>query len=103
MSYSTWERAADPEETLDYVASFETELDELSDTIDSVDEVDISAPLGGSAPTQPSAAVKDATSKKVIFWVTGGTVGYDYLVKVTVTTAGGRTLVRSAWLKVRDQ
>ena len=62
--------------------------------------------IATSTWTIPAGLTKDSeanTTTTTRVWVRGGTAGENYTVTNRVTTAGGRTLERSALLPVRDR
>lgn len=91
-----WHAFQDPDDRLDYLIQFDdAESSWLeTDTILSVAwEVEAGLDEDGTSNTTTTATI----------WLQGGTVGEDYLVTCTVTTAAGRVLERSFTLKIRDR
>jgi hypothetical protein len=86
----------DPGDTLDYIFDIAPALTANSgDTIATLD-VTISPDAVGDLALVSAAA--DGT--RVVLWLTAGQALTTYVVTVTITTAGGRTLARSLALPV---
>lgn len=76
------------------------------DTIASVDDIVIT-PVTSPALIEPEvgsppAPERSFTDDTVTFWLSGGEAGTKYTVSMTVTTAAGQTLERSASVKVKQ-
>jgi hypothetical protein len=56
-----------------------------------------------TAPTGITVDSSTRTSTAVTFWLSGGTVGQQYIVTVQITTAAGRIDERSMFFNVRDR
>lgn len=80
-----------PTTRLDYTFDFSGELD--TDTISSATwtAIDAGPTIDGTSNTTTTASA----------FLTGGTAGSDYRVQCSVSTAGGRTIVRRMTLHVR--
>jgi hypothetical protein len=84
----------DPDAVLDYEVDWSNWLATDSDTI-SGHTVIASAGITVDSSTRTSTAVT--------FWLSGGTVGQQYVVTVQITTAAGRIDERSLTFNVRDR
>lgn len=91
MAALTWERAKDPDEIIDYLMDWSDELD--ADVITSSEWI---VPVGITAD---DTTIFTNTTAKI--WLSGGTAGENYAFVNRVTTAAGRTLDRTAKLRVR--
>jgi len=83
----------DPEAVLDYTVDWATWLG--ADTI-----------TGTPTWTVPTGLTKDTqsnTTTTATAWLSGGSVGLDYVVECKITTTGGRTDERSFTVKVRER
>lgn len=86
----------DPSETLDYAMDFTAQMTADNDTVTTL--------IGVTAkPTGLTIANPTLVGSKVICWISGGTLLADYLITFEVTTAGGRTYSRSAYLPVKTR
>ena len=83
----------DPAEVLDYTFDWSAYLAEISDTIASVVFEPVGVEMGVSSHTATAATV----------WISGGTNGTTAYVTCAITTAEGRTAVRSIYLKIKDR
>lgn len=85
----------DPVAVLDYGCDFEEWLAEDGDTI-----------AAHSVSVSPSGLTIDSsnhTDTKAIAWVSGGTLGSDYVLDFHITTASGREDSRQIEILVRDR
>jgi len=79
---------------LDYTFDWTAWLDDVADSIATrVANADAGIAVDSSA----------IAGKKVIIWLSGGTVGTTYRVECKITTAGGRTDERSIFIKVVER
>lgn len=66
---------------------------------DAISAVSVVAAVGGiTIAGSPAPAF---TASTVTFWTTGGRIGFDELVTLTITTTGGRTFARELAIPVR--
>jgi hypothetical protein len=89
-------------ERLDYPFDFTAHLAALGDAI---------APVSASVPvpvsfTAPGAVVDPSPGESgsptiVVAWVAGGVAGTTVPLTCTIVTAGGRTIVRTVYLKIK--
>lgn len=84
----------DPDDVLDFTASFEQFL-ETGET------------LSGKTVTASAGITKDsdafdATNTKVIVWLSGGTIGQMYQIELDVDTSGSRTINRTVEIFVEE-
>lgn len=84
----------DPDAVLDYTFSWKDWLSGIGDQI--VTHVITAAPGITVDSEIPS-------TKKVVVWLSGGTVGTTYSVACKVTTVGGRTDERTIYVKVEER
>lgn len=80
----------DPSENLDYAIDF---VDVLGSDAIATKSV---------AATGVTAGTSSIVGTKVNVWLSGGTAGTTGAVTITITTAGGRTIERSATIYVDD-
>jgi len=83
----------DPEEVLDYTFDWSAYLADITDTIVTVVFEPVGVVVDSSSNTTTSATA----------WVSGGVVGNTATVACVITTADGRTAVRSIYLKIKDR
>lgn len=83
---------------LDYTFDWSLWLTGISDTI--VSEL---TSIAGDGVATIGSPVTTNTSTSVTVWVTGGTVGQQYLVTCKITTTGGRIDERTIAINVRDR
>ena len=88
----------DPSAVLDYEWDWTAWL--ASDTITT--HLVTVAPTGTGALAVDSSTVDD-TDSKVTVWLSGGVVGVNYAVTVSIVTAGGRTDDRTNTIHVRER
>jgi hypothetical protein len=81
-----------PTEVLEYQHNFSLEL--------GTDTVSTSTWTTDSGITKNSDSNTDTTST---IWISGGTLGQTYLVRVEITTVDGRTHNYSFYLRIQDQ
>lgn len=84
----------DPEEVLDYPSSWSKLLgdtDELADVVYSLPDTPTGLTIASSS--------YEATVSTV--WLSGGTLGSQYLVDILATTAQGRTFNRTVAIRIR--
>lgn len=89
----------DPVEVLDYAISFDAEWDVTNDTtlscvVEVLDETD--PPL-----VVEETGVRDGNM--AFFWLSGGLVGQDYRLNVTITTTLGRVYNAVYLIMVKDK
>jgi len=98
-----------PKENFDYAMSFAKQL-QADETVDAVVSVTATPRYTGRDTTSKiidtaEGREPEGSGKAAIFWLKGGKAGERHVIKVTVTTSGGRTLeglldlsiVRRAW------
>jgi hypothetical protein len=86
----------DPGDTLDYVFDIGPALAaNPGDAINTLDVV-ISPANAGDV----TLAASSADGSKAILWLTGGQLQTEYAITLTITTVGGRSLVRTVGLAV---
>ena len=83
----------DPSEVLDYTFDWSAYLADITDTILSVQFEPVGVVVDSSSNTTTSATA----------WVSGGVAGSTSVVTCSITTAEGRTAVRSIYLKIKDR
>jgi hypothetical protein len=83
----------DPAEVLDYTFDWSAYLADITDTIASVVFDPVGVVVDSFSNTTTSATA----------WVSGGTNGTTAYVTCAITTAEGRTAVRSIYLKIKDR
>ena len=87
--------AKDPADVLDYELDITAALaGNDTDTIATVDVV--------TAPTDLICTTTAADGNLVILWLSAGTAGLTYSVRVTVGTSGGRSIARAIQLPVQS-
>lgn len=85
----------DPNAILDYTFDFTDWLAAVSDTISSVTfPAVVGVTVAGSAIT---------AGKKVVAWVSGGTVGLPASLTARIVTTGGRTDDRTIYFKIKER
>lgn len=89
---------ADPADIADYALDFVSVL-ATAETISSITSVTVPT---GLTLTPPGKAAPAISGTKVVFWLTGGTVGTVYDVSATIVSSGGRTYVRKERLWMTD-
>lgn len=95
-SVQRWSEPKDPADVVDYSLDWSKQLAlaALPDT--TIATVTWTVPTG---LTQVDALKAGAVTS---IWLSGGAPNADYLITCRITTAGGRTIERSAVLAVRD-
>jgi hypothetical protein len=88
----------DPSDVSDFSLTWDSPL--AGDTIASVDSVTITPRT--ASPLIEDEAQRSNTTTTTTVWLSGGRAGSNYTLTIRVTTAGGRTLERSARVRVRD-
>jgi hypothetical protein len=86
----------DPSDVTDWAIDFAAEL-ALSTPADTI------ASAVWTVPAGLTAGVQQVNGSVASVFLSGGTAGSDYVVACRITTAGGRTIERSARLFVRDR
>ena len=84
----------DPDAILDYALDFTGWLDAMGDA------------LASHTVVVAGGIVKDSSAidgKKVVVWVSGGTVGAQGSVTVHVVTTGGRADDRTIYFKIKER
>ncbi|MCB5944109.1 hypothetical protein [Acidocella sp. KAb 2-4] len=87
----------DPGDTLDYVFDIAPAL--AANPGDTIATLDVGISPGNPGDLTLASAAADGA--RAVMWLTGGQAGTLYTVTVSVTTAGGRALVRSIALPVQ--
>ena len=83
----------DPSEVLDYTFDWSAYLADITDTIVTVVFEPVGVVVDSSSNTTSSATA----------WVSGGVAGVAAQLTCVITTAEGRTAVRSIYLKIKDR
>tara|TARA_R110000782_G_scaffold219176_1_gene306510 strand:+ start:299 stop:601 length:303 start_codon:yes stop_codon:yes gene_type:complete len=83
----------DPDEVLDYRFDFSADMTATADTIVTVAFVVTGATLDSQSNTTTTATA----------WVSGGAAGTTAQVSCEVTTAAGRVIARSVFLKLKER
>jgi hypothetical protein len=96
----TYADAKDPSDVADYSMDWTAPLN--GDTISAISSVTIS-PDTVPALLEPASPPRSNTNTSTKIWLQGGKAYSDYTIGIKVTTAGGRTLERSALLRVRER
>jgi hypothetical protein len=86
----------DPSDVTDWAIDFAAEL-ALSSPADTIATAVWTVPAGLTAGAQQIIGSKAST------FLSGGAAGTDYVLTCRITTAGGRTIERSARLFVRER
>jgi len=84
----------DPDAVLDYTFDWSEWLDNIVDTISSMEIV---------AETGITCNNSNVAGKTAIAWISGGTAGTTYRVTCRIVTAGGRTDDRSIFIKAKER
>lgn len=84
----------DPNAVLDYTIDWTVWLDDMSDTLSSHSVI---------TPSGITCVSSSISGKKVIMWISGGTVNVTYQVTCRVVTAGGRTDDRSIYFRILER
>lgn len=85
----------DPNAVLDYTFDFTDWLAVVGDTINSVTfPATVAVTVAGSAIT---------AGKKVVAWVSGGTIGSPASLTARIVTVGGRTDDRTVYFKIKQR
>jgi hypothetical protein len=83
----------DPSEALDYPFNFSEDMTATADTIISAAFVVTGATLDSQLNTTTTATA----------WVSGGAAGTTAQISCEVTTAAGRVIARSVFLKIKER
>lgn len=86
----------DPGDTLDYIFDIAPAL--TANPGDAIATLDVTVSPDNAGDVSLVSASADGT--KAVLWLSGGQAGTTYTITVSVTTAGGRALVRSIALPV---
>lgn len=86
----------DPGDTLDYVFDISPAL--TANPGDTISTLDVT--VSPNNPGDATLASSSADGPRAVLWLTGGQPLTTYMVTVSITTTGGRTLARSIALPV---